>query len=564
MKKVLVGVMSTLALSSCAVGGSSDYASLYESHMKYHIASMATTMSDMGMLKNIETEGTIRGALELPGMLSGSLNATVNGLINGIMASEVTFKDVNLAANIPMLGNQSLRLGEVSIVSVGADQFIRVQDVVSDLLSADDKTQLAQITNKWIALSPSEENMHPQELLAQKIAMGVFSLTQKDFEEILTQHKIFTSTEGATASGDVLVFPVTFDAQQTVAMVDTFSKKVAGTPLAEDIKQDMLADLQDIQITGTFGFKSGDASYFSANLELKDKTNEDGTDVVHITVVADKNGSRYQFHHATQPGVIVFETKREKDAYSLSGSVTRDNTVFLAANLKTTYNNKSLTQLDAALNADGVALNATYTRAKDGFNGNIGVNAQGIKVDVPFSGTFAGGYLSSFKLTSSTPFFGVDIDLAKQDTMARGPVKIAVSGQEIFSATIGLLARENSREEFGFTLTDIVAQGDDSFKTAKVELFTTQKEKNTSRKVTRPTADMTIEDLSTIMSLPTTGLNIPTSNIADPGMDDEMWDVSDLSEEELAELERMFAEMGGLEELGGLEDVHDSESIGPQ
>lgn len=55
MKKVFVSAaIATLTLSSCAVGGTSDYASLYDAHVKARLTQMESVLADAGLNRHVE------------------------------------------------------------------------------------------------------------------------------------------------------------------------------------------------------------------------------------------------------------------------------------------------------------------------------------------------------------------------------------------------------------------------------------------------------------------------------------------------------------------------------
>lgn len=55
MKKVFVSAaLATLTLSSCAVGGTSDYVSLYDAHVKARLTQMESALADAGLNRHVE------------------------------------------------------------------------------------------------------------------------------------------------------------------------------------------------------------------------------------------------------------------------------------------------------------------------------------------------------------------------------------------------------------------------------------------------------------------------------------------------------------------------------
>jgi len=329
--------------------------------------------------------------------------------------------------------------------------------------------------------------MSPEERVGYEVGRNLFTLSADDVEKYMTKYPIITSTAGATASGDTLVFPVELNHKNVTDLTSALARDLANTGMTFDPKE-----IQATTLTGTIAFKKGNPRFMEANLTMAQSGTVAGT----VHTVRDEGVFNLGFKSPDATRAVDMQWKKvDANTSTLNAEATEGGQSLgtLTATIKTA--NKKITSIDAKLASQGMEITLTHTQDDKGMSGSLTVPVVG---SMTWNGTLDNEVLTSLNIDGNSAMLGsLTAHLVKDGAdMVKGPVKVVAQGTEVFSAMVGL--QVVGSEKFGFTL-DEMKTADPAMIPAgtHVEIFATgDKAKDTSKKIQFPTSATPIKELT--------------------------------------------------------------------
>ena len=217
MKKIILAPILLLLISSCTLpfGGSKNdgsFSALYDASVHSSMTSLDELGTLMGINRHESIVGSIRTAMNVPGILSGSLSSEYSGLIDG-RNGESTFRKLQLFFT-SLVSSGSLSADEIGLISHGTESYVSYKNLVDTGIITDDiRKILKKYENSWLSIveKSSIDTMSSEELMGYNIGKNIFTKSLADIEKYATDYQIWKETADLGMSGSLHVWSVEFD-----------------------------------------------------------------------------------------------------------------------------------------------------------------------------------------------------------------------------------------------------------------------------------------------------------------------------------------------------------------
>lgn len=242
-----------LTLSACTIPGLKDesFLSLYKANIEANISQVEKFSELIGINRHESIEGIISSAVNVPGILSGGLTANYNTLIDG-RNSESYFHNLDLKFT-SLLSSGALSIGELALVSHGADSFISYKNI-SDigLIPTEMQTIIKKYENNWLNMSKgAESEMSAEELMGYNIARNLIGKSLSDVSNYATEYPIWKDTADLGMSGALHMWSIDMNRTNMVELAKKLSLDLAGTGMTTEAISSLEKSLSAITFTGS-------------------------------------------------------------------------------------------------------------------------------------------------------------------------------------------------------------------------------------------------------------------------------------------------------------------------
>jgi hypothetical protein len=427
-------------------GGSSDFTSMYSSHVKNRISSLRELAKDMGYMESYKTTGSLRLLADIPMILSGSFSSEFD--------AKIKWQDADMAFNNPsvsyetFLASGSLMAKQIGLITHGGDAYFRYEDLKSIGLDDTVGSIFEKYKNTWLSLKKTDiENSlsgsSEEDIMSYHLSEAITRLTLSDIEKYLTDFPIWKEKKDLGMSGSLHMFEVEIARENIVAMVDAFTKEATGKWLSNNVKEELQKSLWETQFWWTLGLDPNDEKRVSFDGTLQSGSGEelrimfDGTQE-HTLLSLGSSGNALNFSSTTiaDGNEFVFTTVQwGEEVARLDGTIKKEWKTLRSIRMNFSAPAQWLTvTMENTYNPDG-----TFAGK---LNAGIGNISWKWKIE-------PNKWLSDMHITGAMIGSSLTLDLTgATDMILRGPLLIKSGDAIITSANIGLKA---TSEEFMLT-----------------------------------------------------------------------------------------------------------------
>lgn len=152
-----------------------------------------------------------------------------------------------------MLSSGALSIGELALVSHGADSFISYKNV-SDigLIPTEMQTIIKKYENNWLNMSKgAESEMSAEELMGYNIARNLIGKSLSDVSNYATEYPIWKDTADLGMSGALHMWSIDMNRTNMVELAKKLSLDLAGTGMTAETISNLEKSLNTITFTGS-------------------------------------------------------------------------------------------------------------------------------------------------------------------------------------------------------------------------------------------------------------------------------------------------------------------------
>ncbi len=492
-----------LSLSACTIPGFRDesFLSLYKANVEANVSQIEEFSELIGINRHESIEGVVSSVINIPGILSGWLSSNYNTLIDG-RNSESFFHNLDLKFT-SLLSSGALSIGELALVSHGADSFISYKNV-SDigLIPTEMQTIIKKYENNWLNMSKgAESEMSAEELMGYNIARNLIGKSLSDVSNYATEYPIWKDTADLGMSGALHMWSIDMNRTNMVELAKKLSLDLAGTGMTAETISNLEKSLNTITFTGSLWFdpKNPEVSYLDGTISLS------GTIIGWITISKNLDSTNIKLTSPEDQSALVLNFAKKETKYTLDASVLASGIEAGKISSYVEFQDRKLREISLEASVEGMTMTMKHTITGDTFVWKLSA----VVGTLDWSWTIKDDRVTTLKINGTSPFATLSADLSSTGSdMMRGLVTIKQEWSLLAQANLGL---EIAKEKFGF-IVDVLNEE----LPVHAEMMITAKTNSSSKKVSAPESKYSFEEFMTELE----ALTGPTYSDSDSSIDD--------------------------------------------
>ncbi|PID84473.1 hypothetical protein CSB09_00700 [Candidatus Gracilibacteria bacterium] len=425
----------------------------------------------------------------------GSLDAAmkISALANGLK-SKVVFSDVSVNLQSAMIDSINAKVQELAIIQSPLQTFASFKGIELPESMASMMDNFKKYEGKWVELPNGQQDEEVAKVMKQ-----LFSLTEKEIKEMLTQYPIFKAKGEAKIDGTKNTFEVELDAENMIALAKKLTKRLdVDAEMTKEDEENFKKDIEEANKISNFTltFDTKNHLFLDGKAEIDDKVSGKGT----ITLKTDKNMMTIDMD-APDEVKAGFNMKKENDTHKVDAFAKQGENEVFKSHVEFAIKDKKLSHFMMDLDVPEEKLNITakYKNENNAFDGAMKVTLMDeTQAQVTFDGTSKNETAQTFNLVADIKEAGkLEIhtkdpkdDIMKGKLTLTPPESAGMDGDVTGNIGLGL-----GKEIFALSLDSIninIDQMKDSPQAQMVkdfmfEFVTHGKEEKTNEKVEFPT-----------------------------------------------------------------------------
>ncbi len=200
----------------------------------------------------------------------GSLDAAmkISALANGLK-SKVVFSDVSVNLQSAMIDSINAKVQELAIIQSPLQTFASFKGIELPESMASMMDNFKKYEGKWVELPNGQQDEEVAKVMKQ-----LFSLTEKEIKEMLTQYPIFKAKGEAKIDGTKNTFEVELDAENMIALAKKLTKRLdVDAEMTKEDEENFKKDIEEANKISNFTltFDTKNHLFLDGKAEIDDK-----------------------------------------------------------------------------------------------------------------------------------------------------------------------------------------------------------------------------------------------------------------------------------------------------